>query len=301
MAACDYGLGSLGGGAAGLPTAAGTAQSGKKTILVGEVNRPGGDCLHFGCIPSTIDRSIGGPFIYKDLGTDRKDFLRAETDGRVEDEPSPDEFTGGGGKMKKLMTVMMGRGEFLRVALLLAGGTLLDFSFPRGRVHSAGITQARKGGNAMEKERIKIYSVARGGYVTEEKVIKTEKEWRSQLTPEQFAITRKKGTERAFTGKYDKHYEKGVYRCVCCGTDLFRSETKYDSRTGWPSFYAPIARENIRTESDWSWFIRRTEVLCARCDAHLGHVFKDGPKPTGLRYCMNSVALTFAKAEGGGK
>ena len=129
--------------------------------------------------------------------------------------------------MEKMMTVTMGRGEFLRAAVLLVGGMLLDLSIPRGRARAAEVPPARIGGKTMEKKQIKIYSAAQEGYVMTDKVIRTEKEWQARLTPEQFRITRKKGTERAFTGKYDKHYEKGVYRCVCCETDLFRSETKY--------------------------------------------------------------------------
>ena len=130
-----------------------------------------------------------------------------------------------------------------------------------------------------------------------DKVVKTDAEWKAMLTPEQYEVARLKGTERAFTGKYYDFHDKGVYLCVCCGNELFTSDTKYDSGCGWPSFYAPLEESRITRDVDLSYGMRRTEVTCSRCGAHLGHVFEDGPNPTGLRFCMNSASLDFAKKE----
>lgn len=145
--------------------------------------------------------------------------------------------------------------------------------------------------------KIKLFDVSRGGFVEKEKVNKTDEEWKKILTPEQFEVTRQKGTERPFAGKYCELHKKGLYQCVACDNDLFISGTKFESGTGWPSFFDPVAAENVREVSDQSHFMGRVEVICARCGAHLGHVFDDGPPPTHKRYCINSASLKFVSNE----
>jgi peptide-methionine (R)-S-oxide reductase len=160
------------------------------------------------------------------------------------------------------------------------------------------LPNAAKGGSGYEVKLV-IFSdnKERERTVEVSKIVKTDAEWQRELSAEEFAVARKKGTERAFTGRYWNNHETGLYRCVCCGNALFRSDEKFDSGTGWPSFWAPVAEENVGSQTDTSLFMKRVEVLCSKCDAHLGHVFEDSPAPTGLRYCVNSASLRLVPKE----
>ena len=190
--------------------------------------------------------------------------------------------------MSKAGALTMIRGIVSRRAALLG---LLPAVFFR-RASAAAVTKGKT---------VKIAEFDSSGKLIKvlevDRIEKTAAEWQQQLTPLQFQVTRKQGTERAFSGKYATSHDDGLYRCICCGTVLFDSKTKFESGTGWPSFWQPIAKENVREETDTSLSETRTEVLCARCDSHIGHVFEDGPRPTGLRYCMNGVALKFVKGK----
>lgn len=185
-------------------------------------------------------------------------------------------------------------GRISRRAFLIAGGSAATVVSLYLRYGTKPI-EAKSSG----PKQVKIVEFSQLGQkedtVTLPFIVKSDTEWKQQLSPAAFEITRRAGTERAYSGQYWNLHDKGLYRCICCDTALFSSETKFESGTGWPSFWQPIAKENVRENSDMTLGMERTAVSCRRCDAHLGHVFDDGPRPTGLRYCMNSVALKFVK------
>jgi peptide-methionine (R)-S-oxide reductase len=192
----------------------------------------------------------------------------------------------------KIPTSIVGRRSFLAGAV--AVGVILTWRFTRNQPIP---TQAASTGLPKTVTIVEFTDAGqRTSALTVDRIVKTEAEWKKQLSADSFEVTRHAGTERPYTNDDPNQHQKGVFRCICCDTALFSSETKFESGTGWPSFWAPIAKENVRETTDSSLGMVRTEVACPRCDAHLGHVFDDGPQPTGLRYCMNSVAMRFATA-----